>query len=243
MKKLPLLDVMPAVYQIPAFGALITLFLEGTPGLIDAGGRGSLPLIGYALRRLGRSVGELKLVILTHYHPDHAGGLAELIHASSAMVAVHEAEADVISGQSPLPNPYRNVLVARLTAPFLSRVQSQPVPVNYLLRDGDELPIGGGARVVHTPGHTLGSICLYFPGKKLLIAGDAFRHSFRRLSLPASHVTRNPRLAQQSLRRLLELDFKAICFSHSRPLLSGGKEALQELVWRLDAKNRGMEGV
>jgi glyoxylase-like metal-dependent hydrolase (beta-lactamase superfamily II) len=242
MKRLLLREVMPSVYQIPAFGALVTLFLEGTPSLVDTGNRGSLPLIAYALRRLGRSMKELKLVILTHCHPDHAGALAEVVNASSAMVAVHEDEASVISGQRPHPNPFRNPFVARLTTPILPKLQSQPVTVDYLLRDGDELSIGGGAMVVHTPGHTIGSICLYLPAKKLLIVGDALRLSFRRLSLPANHVTWNPGLAQHSLRRLLKLDFEAICFSHYRPLLRDGKETLQNLIQRVDEENKGMEG-
>lgn len=237
MKNWLLLEVMPGVYQIRALGAWVTLSLDGTLSLIDTGYRGSLPFIAHVLHRLGRSVEELELVVLTHYHPDHAGGLAEVVKVSSAVVAVHKAEAGAISGQCPLPNPYRNPFLARLSAPVLPMLQSQPVPVNRLLQDGDELPIAGGARVIHTPGHTPGSICLYLPARKLLIVGDALRHRFRRLSLTPAFVTWNPQMAGQSIKRLLDLDFEAICFSHSRPLLSDGHEALQRLAKQLEAKN------
>ncbi len=238
MNNLLLLEIMPGVYQTRVPGARVTLLLEGTLSLIDTGNRGSLPFITHAMRKLGRSVKELELVILTHYHPDHAGGLAEVVKASSPVVAVHENEAGAIGGLYPVPNPFRNPFIAHLAAPILYMMQSQPVMVNRLLRDGDELPTGGGARVVHAPGHTPGSICLYLPARKLLIVGDALRYRFRRLSLPPASVTWDIQMAQQSLKKLLALDFEAICFSHSGALLSNGHEALESLAKQLEAKKK-----
>ncbi len=102
MKNLLLLKIMPGVYQTRVPGARVTLLLEGTISLIDTGNRGSLPFITHAMRKLGRSVKELELVILTHYHPDHVGSVGEVLGAAAKATA-YAGAADIPQIKSTRP--------------------------------------------------------------------------------------------------------------------------------------------
>jgi glyoxylase-like metal-dependent hydrolase (beta-lactamase superfamily II) len=99
-----------------------------------------------------------------------------------------------------------------------------------MLEDGDSLPGAQDITVVHTPGHTAGSICLYVASKKLVIVGDALQYRLRKLGPPASAVTQDPSLALESIAKLMRLDIETICFSHFPPLRRNARDALRRLV-------------
>jgi len=101
------------------------------------------------------------------------------------------------------------------------------VKVDLLLNDGDVLPTEPETRVIHVPGHTAGSICLYVVPNRVLIVGDALQYRFGRLSQPASNFTQNPAQARESVTRLLSVDFETICFGHFPPLKHDAREALR----------------
>ncbi len=226
------IEVVPAVYQLRAIGARVTVLAtdEGVV-LVDAGTRGSLGAISSGLEALDLSVAQVSLIVVTHYHPDHSGGLAELVKVSSAKVAVHRLDAGIVSGKDPVPSPYRNQLLADITRPFMSPLYGEPVEVDYVLEDGDLLPVGEGIRVVHVPGHTAGSICLFVASKKVVIVGDALQYKFAsRLSTPAPTFTQDLGQAAESLKKLLAFEFDSICFGHFPPLRQGARDSLRQLV-------------
>ena len=231
MRLVNLTEVTDGVYQLRVFRLAITVLVDGDGvALVDAGPQGSLRFIDAGLRELDISLEQVRLVILTHYHADHSGGIAKLAEATSAKVMAHRLEAEIMSGKGSLPSPFRNPFLAGLTQPLTRVLSGEPTQVDYLLEDGDRLPISEEVRVVHTPGHTPGSICLYIPAKKVLIVGDALQYRFRRLSLPASAVTQDPMQARESLKKLLALDFDVICFSHFPPLERNAQATLRRLV-------------
>ncbi|MBI4233384.1 MAG: MBL fold metallo-hydrolase [Chloroflexi bacterium] len=233
----------PGVHQLHAIGARVTaLFDSEGVLLVDAGGKGSLPLIAAGLKAIGTSLQEVHTIVLTHYHPDHTGELAKLVEASAAKVAAHRQEAGIVGGIEPSPNPFNNPVLAGVTQPFLPLLSSQPVAVSLLLVDGQQLPTLGGVRVIHAPGHTRGSICLHVPSRGVLIVGDALCHRFRRLSPPAREVTWDPHQAAASMKRLMDFDFESICFSHYPPLRQGGRQALARLLDRMDAEPSRIRG-
>ena len=134
-------EIVPGVYQIRCVGVYVTAILNGDDVvLVDAGAMRSTPYISKALKSLGYSLDNVRLVVLTHYHPDHSGELAKLVKATSAEVAIHRHEERIINGSEKAPNPFQNPLIAGIVAPILPLLYSRPTRVDYALEDGDILP-------------------------------------------------------------------------------------------------------
>ena len=134
---------------------------------------------------------ELRLVkmVLTHAHADHIGACAELKEKTGAALLVHREDAPLLT------DPHRN-----LTA-YLGPARAFP-PADRLLADGDEVTAGRNVRleVLHTPGHTRGSICL--SGAGVLFSGDTlFAGAVGRTDFPGGSLEELVR----SLKRLLPL--------------------------------------
>ena len=223
--------ITDGVFQFRAIGARVTLLVEDDKALlVDAGLRGSRSAIEGGFRALGLSVDRLTRVVVTHAHPDHSGGLGELVGGRNVSVAAHRLEADIISGDAPLPNPLQNGMLAVMAQPLLSTLNGDRVPVEPL-EDGEVVPFRTDVRVVQVPGHTEGSIAIYLPEKGTIIVGDALQYKFaRRLSPPAAGVTERPKEAMRSLEKLQELDFSIMCFGHFPPMRDNPRAALRRLI-------------
>jgi glyoxylase-like metal-dependent hydrolase (beta-lactamase superfamily II) len=141
---------------------------------------------------------------------------------------VHIHPADAARLRTGLRDVIANPVPGQLLA-FLTRPLKDPRPLLH----GDVLPPLGGLHVVHTPGHTPGSVCLYAPGLRLLFTGDVLQFRQGRLTRPHPVFSDDLAEARRSLERLAELDVDTICFAHYPPLRGGVHEALQELaeVW------------
>jgi hydroxyacylglutathione hydrolase len=100
---------------------------------------------------IGRYKLQVKAIVSTHAHIDHVGGLAKLYHYTAAPVMMHSEDLPLYRGME-------------AQAAFLGMRPPQLVEVHQLLREGDVLQWGGFlANVIHTPGHTPGSVSLYLP--------------------------------------------------------------------------------
>lgn len=231
-----LLEIMPQVYQLPLFGSSALLLAEDTLTVIDGGWRGNGTRIINYLRRLGRSPQEISYIIPTHGHPDHIGGIAHLRENSSGRVAAHEAELAGMVGvaeETSSKAMHRRVLDP-LFAPFLSLFKPPPFPVDIALQDGSRLSPLGGMEVVHSPGHTPGSISLHFPNRGLLMVGDALECRGGKLGLPSRWFSSDLDLARESVRRLAQLDFEVLCFSHYPPIKKSASRVLRQFADSLD---------
>jgi len=224
------LEIIPNVYQIANRGANIILIVEEELTLVDTGFLGSSAQVTNFIHSLGRSVEEISLIIITHNHFDHAGGLAELTKLTRAEVAVHQADINDTEGQSPYPRGIRGLLRIPFLATLRQRFLLSPDDVDIPLAGGEVLEPLGGLEVVHTPGHTPGSISLYSPKYKLLIVGDALVKSHNAPQLPHRMVTTNYAQAMNSIRKMAQLDFDTLCFGHGRPLTGDVRTQLTELV-------------
>ena len=115
-------------------------------------------------------------------------------------------------------------MIFRLMARFMS---FQAVKPDIILKDGAEID---SFRVIHTPGHTEGSICLYKPGETLF-AGDAIRTDKRgNLKLSPSAMTLNVHEALESVRKIAGLEFDILLPGHGRPVLHDAATKVRELL-------------
>jgi glyoxylase-like metal-dependent hydrolase (beta-lactamase superfamily II) len=108
-------------------------------------------------RARAKGIKKIVLIVNTHSHVDHTSGNAEMQKATGAPIAIHEAEAQGLTS----PNVAMLAMFGGKQSPAATR----------LLKDGDTITFANQSiTVIHTPGHTVGGICLYFPG--YVLTGD-----------------------------------------------------------------------
>ncbi|MFE2148584.1 MBL fold metallo-hydrolase [Streptomyces lavendulae] len=190
---------------------------EGALTLIDAGHAGSADAIEEAIRSLGLAPERLERIVLTHCHRDHVGAAGELAARRGAEVAAHRLDAPVIRGERPVPEPVLLDWEVPLYAHGLTVPEAPPTPVDRELLDGEVLPFGGGAVVVHAPGHTPGSIGVHLPRHGVLFTGDCVA-GVGQVMLGVFNVDRDQ--AAASFRRLAALDPAVACFGHGDPCVT-----------------------
>jgi glyoxylase-like metal-dependent hydrolase (beta-lactamase superfamily II) len=187
------------------------------------------------IRGIGRSVEDLKHIVLTHAHRSHLGGLATLKELSGATVYSHEWEADIVAGErtaqpvTPVPmrpiRTYWRVYYLQLGA-ALGRGKHPPCPVDATLEDGDAV---GPVRVIHTPGHTPGHLAFWWPERRILFAGDAIA-TYPEFGPGWPAFTLNPTQHRVSLRRMADLDADVLAVGHGDPITAGAAERMRSLV-------------
>lgn len=139
----------------------VQAYLIETPDalfLVDCGMPGQEKNILPAMQRLGRQ--DLKLIFITHAHPDHIGSAAALKRLTGAQVAIHRLDAEALA-TAKMSASNRSWLRHMLTALITRLVRLQPVQPDIVLEDGDSLEqYGLPGKVFHTPGHSPGSCTL-----------------------------------------------------------------------------------
>ena len=200
--------------------------------LIDAGWRiHSRPILEH-LGSLGYRPDSVRRLIATHYHLDHVGGMAGMQAVTNLPVESHRAEAERLQQKrrGDIPNPVQQWWLRPFLWPLMTVLHPPPISEVRPLDEGDNLPLLAGARVVHTPGHTPGSISLYFPEDGVLIAGDALQRRGDRLTPPSPFFSSDMAAARESIRKLATLDFEILCLSHFLPMRKGARAALRSLA-------------
>jgi len=151
------------------------------------------------LARLERRGLKASAIVITHAHIDHIGGAARLKAATGAPVYMNLNDAPL----------YEHLDVQ---AGWLGIAPPERTEIDQPLKDGDLLRVGAcDLHVIHTPGHTQGSCCLYAAGEKLLFAGDTlFLESIGRTDLPGGDPRQILRSIHQKL-LILPGDTRVIC--------------------------------
>lgn len=182
--------------------------------VIDAGTGFNFTRLQDLLNVMKKKLDDFGQVINTHAHFDHIGGNGFFFNAK---VALHEADAEVLE---------KGDAEASLADFFDGRLRARQV--ERKLKEGDKVMAGGKElEVIHTPGHTPGSICLYDRKTKTLFSGDTvFADGVGRTDTPGGdHVA-----LQESLNKLARLDVERIMPGHGKPVDSGGKKLIAQFA-------------
>ena len=153
---------------------------------------------------------KLKQIIVTHAHIDHVGGAMKLKKATGAPIVLNK-------------NDYALLKMLDLQAAWIGAAPPGAVEIDQSLGDQDAIQCGAiHAVAMHTPGHTEGSMCLYFPSEQKLIAGDTlFAGSIGRTDLPGGSFNK---IITSLHDRVLALPDETVVVPGHGPLTTIGEE-------------------
>ena len=171
--------------------------------VVDTGTPNNASKIADVVRTAGLGWDSVHHVILTHYHPDHIGSVGEVLGAAPKATA-YAGAADIPQIKSPRPIK--------------------------AVGDNDEV---FGLRVIATPGHTPGHVCVFDPAGSLLILGDAMHNMDKKLAGPNPQYTADMAQAHQSVKKLAKLKFQRAVFGHGEPIDKGASQAISKLAGSL----------
>ncbi len=200
-------------------GYISSLFLVEANGeflLLDAGCSCDFKRVKSFLEEKGKSLNDLKLVVVTHMHPDHAGAV-KYFKKSGIPVASTEGAYRWYRGVGGFIQHKIDTFLAQFSA---RRKQNVLEPVNYrrrfkpdyMLRDGDALPFFKEWRVIYVPGHTLYDIALYNEKRKVLYLADLILKIEEKFVLPFPVIF--PDLMTKSLEKIKKYNFDTLLFAH-----------------------------
>jgi hydroxyacylglutathione hydrolase len=233
-------QVHPKIFQIAApfeNGGIVNCYLIDAPrrALIDTG-TASVPqgsLIP-ALAELGWQLSDLRIIINTHLHIDHAGGNAEMLELSGGAIHIHRADAEYTDRDKYLEKYCREAL--RLIGDVDQIPQSEAFQLQLLgrewgvdrqLEEGDEVDLGGDIRlqVLHTPGHTPGSASFYWESEGWLFSGDAI--SGRGGRAPGFPLYFDATDYRETLKRVRDVPVKTLAQAHRYRWSAPTQEAIR----------------
>jgi glyoxylase-like metal-dependent hydrolase (beta-lactamase superfamily II) len=224
------MEIIPGIHQVDGVTGNSYIIDRENLVVIDTGMPGSgRKILGYITDTLHRQPEEISIIVLTHFHMDHTGGISVLKKAAPhAKVAVHEADAGYVSGKSASPQyPGIKGMLLSVAGKVMGPKPAEP---DVLLQDGDRVD---GLLCVHLPGHTPGSTGLLDERSKVFFSGDTLRFDGKSISRGPVMFTMDPVRERESILRIAELDFDTLLTGHGVPLTPAASSKVREFAMGL----------
>ena len=217
------MEILSNIHMIDGINANSYLLLGDKITLVDTGMPGSQEkILNYLQNMLKSKPEDIKTIVITHHHIDHTGSLYELKKATNADVAAFKDEADYISGKKPASGPFYMRIGSRLMSFLTSYNKVEP---DIILKEDDVVE---GYRVIHTPGHTPGSISLYNPDNRVIIVGDTLRFNGEKVNGPPSMLIEDHEALKKSVEKISKLDCEVMLSGHGKPIPENASELIKE---------------
>ena len=232
------MEIAPGIRRVGS--GLVNVYLveeSSEVTIIDAGGPGQWSALQRQLEEMGRTLDDVRALVLTHAHVDHVGFAERIRGERRVPIRVHELDAALARGEERPQNqktgrvrplPLLRFLLFGLRHGMLR--PATPIAEVATFGDGATLDVPGAPRVVLVPGHTQGSAALHVAARGALFVGDALA------TLNVVSGTTGPQLAPfgsdlpralESLDRLNGLDARLVLPGHGTPWTGGVDEAIR----------------
>ena len=207
----------------PQLGACYLVEDAGELAIIDCGTQHSVPQVLEAIATTGCSPEQVRWIIPTHVHLDHAGGAGQLMqHCPKATLVTHPIGLPHLIDPSLLQASASNVYGAAVFARDYGTLQPIPATRCQAATDNQSFALGNRQLAyLHTPGHASHHGCILDHTSGYLFTGDIFGLVYPELTTPAPYLIATttpvgfePDTWQQSLDRLLNLNLEAVCLTH-----------------------------
>lgn len=235
--------IAPGIHRVGDNSMVNAYLLEdgGEVTIIDAGVPGYYGDIPRELGAMGRTVADVRALVLTHGHTDHIGFAERLRRDRHVPSWVHEADAALARGEVPNPAQGLGPWKLRPLLGFLwwsmlhGALRTPPLTEVATYGDGATLDVPGSPRVILVPGHTPGSAALLLASRDVLFAGDAIATYAVTTGYRGPQIapfTADPDAARASLSRLAGLDAGLVLPGHGDPWTDGVASAVRAVLAR-----------
>ncbi len=223
MAKKNFTQVYDGIYQFK--GVSNFYLIMGTENfLVDTGLPGRTRELKNCLESNGKNPQDINMIVITHHHFDHTGSLDKMKRLTGAVVAVHRDDWPYVTGEKIHKGPF----FMRPLIKFMNIIyRTKPVETDVILKDGDKV---GDYTVIHTPGHTPGSICLYNPQNKVIFVGDNLRYNKGALIPPTERLIPDILNYKKSMEKLEALDIETILTGHGEPVTKNANMLMKEFI-------------
>jgi len=198
--------------------------------LIDAGYPKSFKEIIKSINSIDEDPKNIKHILITHCHPDHAGSLADIKELTNAATYMHPIGAEkakkgkIMPDLTPSPG-LRNKIIFKIFIADKIGIY-RPVAIDHEITDGEVLRIAGGIKVIHTPGHCKGHLVyLWNNHGGILFAGD-IASTMNGLDYMVGYNDIQEGI--NTLKNISSINFETACFAHGNPILKNASKIFKD---------------
>ncbi len=221
--------------------------------LFDAGLPDMAPVFREAMAKAHIPLEKLSRIIITHHDLDHIGSLRELRRIAPGPVEVisHTEEVPYVQGErlpikmtpgmrEKMAEQMKDLSEEQIQAmqSAMKGMQKQSVKVDRAIEDGEILPVCGGIRAIHTPGHTPGHTCFYLQATKTLVAGDALFVEEGKLCPAPPFINADTGMAYASLKKLSFFDLDNVIAYHGGLFCDNPNRRIVEILSEIEQSKK-----